>query len=196
MLLGLDISSKTGIVVVSYDNKLISYEQLEIDNPNKHDDFPLSVFPWANKNFAKIVDKIEELFNKYKIDKIIIERTNLGRARDSQSFLEATHAYLYDYLYQNYKEGFVYLDSSEWRKLVGMRLSTDQKKQNKLINQENKKGNKVIKVNGKRIGKINKKHLAINLCEQIYGLKLKMKDNNIADATMLCYAYLLKGENK
>lgn len=184
VILSLDISSSTGWALFKEQN-LINYGVIV----QKHDDnsYPFGMLAWA----TKIVDNIVELIdNTSDIEKIIIERTNLGRQRDSQSLLESVHCILMQRVLEyGWSDKVVYIDTSQWRKTVGLKLSLEDKKQNKFIKESSKKGDKVVKQNGKRIGKVTKKHLSVRAVNNIFNLNLKLKENDISDAILLGFSY-------
>jgi hypothetical protein len=72
------------------------------------------------------------------------------------------------------------MDPSQWRKILEMRLSKDQKENNKLVSK------------GVKRGRVTKKHLSVNMTNTKFGLKLKLKDNDISDAILLGLAYITK----
>lgn len=174
-VLGLDISSNTGWCILE-DRKLLEYGLIEYSIKSK--DFPWGILQAAEENSELILEKIKSLT----IDKIVIERTNLGRARDSQAFLEATHAYLMSKIKKlDFHDRIQYIDSSEWRKKMNLRLTDTDKKHNKEI----KKGIKILPVKGK----ISKKHLSVRMVNELYNLSFKLKHNDIADSILLANSY-------
>ena len=70
------------------------------------------------------------------------------------------------------------MDPSQWRKILEMRLSKEQKENNKLVSK------------GVKRGRITKKHLSVEMANARFNLKLKLKDNDIADACNLAVACL------
>ena len=74
-----------------------------------------------------------------------------------------------------------YLDTTEWRRLVQLRLSEKDKENNKLAKKK-KKGHT----------KITTKHLSVRLANETFGLKLLKKQNDEADAICLALAFFNK----
>jgi hypothetical protein len=72
------------------------------------------------------------------------------------------------------------MDTSEWRKIVGLWMS-----------KEDKKNNRQVSI-GKKRGKITKKHLSVRMVNEKFNKSLKLKDNDEADAILLGLAYVTK----
>ena len=184
-ILSLDISSHTGWAVIE-DNKLLHYGKIDIQCEDSS--WPLGILNWSKEISSKIFD----LINNTECDKIIIERANSSRFRNSQNFLDWVHFDLINTLVdEGYYEKLLYRDSSLWRKLVGIKLTKDQKKQNKMAKAASKK-KQILKVNGKRAGKVTKKHLAILKCNEVFQTNFKLKENDIAEACLLGYSYFIQ----
>ncbi len=186
-VLSIDASSHIGWALME-DNQLIEYG---VEHVMCHDNaWPFGVHQWARD----IASRIFQIIEKYPADKILVERANSSRFRNSQNVLDWMHFDLISILVdEGYQEKLLYVDSSHWRKTIGMKLSTEQKKQNKLAKQASKAGT-ILKVNGKRKGRVTKKHLAVEYVNEKYNLQLKLKDNDIADALCLAASYFI--ENK
>jgi hypothetical protein len=122
----------------------------------------------------------------------VVEETNRStKSRYSQKILEFLHNTLLVSL-DKYRQGALtppvfYLSTSEWRKILDQRLSKDDKINNKLVKAAADAG--ISKPKGIR-GKIGKKHLSVRWVNETYGLELKMKDNDSADAISLGTAFL------
>jgi hypothetical protein len=61
------------------------------------------------------------------------------------------------------------------------------------MNKEDLKNNRDVKA-GKKRGKISKKHLAVRMVNEKYGKKLKLKDNDEADAILMGQAYCSRSQ--
>lgn len=188
-VLSLDLSTKSGWAVFE-NGKLSNYGRIDIvdkkDIKNKID--------YKNFNNATLVSIFQALYEFYtrfnllmkeiKPDFVVIEQTNLGRQRISQKVLEWLHLLICLIVVTHIRQFPIYIDSSDWRKTVGLRLSKDDKKHNKDIRK--RKGR----------GIINKKHLALRIANEkfldVFGSPLKVKDNDIADAVLVGVAWLNK----
>ena len=173
-VLGLDLSTKSGYAVIE-DGQLIGdqFGVIRIPAVTTHrlEDMNLLL---RSRQMATELDK---LILKYRPDFIYVEQTNRGRARGTQKQLEFIH---YAFLYEcaenlGVADTVRYIDTSRWRSELKIWLSGDQRKHNKLVK------NKLAR------GKITAKHLAVAWTNQTYGLALKLKDNDIADA--ICIAH-------
>lgn len=182
-ILTLDLSSSTGSAVLEYTKsskipKLVHYgtdkvgiEDFNVNNfPNQSPKYPTNIIETA-QGMALCVKSIVEI---YEPDYIIIENTVKGRNRHTQRLLEWIHLLV---LLELDMSKVIYMDPSEWRKALNMRLSPEDKKHNQLVSKK------------KARGKITKKHLSVRLVNDTMGLELKLKDNDIADAVCLGLAY-------
>jgi hypothetical protein len=184
-VLSIDASSHTGWAILE-DNKLISYGKIDVSCKDKS--WPLGIHQWAKE----ISENIFTLIKNNTTDLIIIERANSSRFRESQNVLDWMHFNLIDLLIDgNYTSKLLYVDSSRWRQLCGLKLTKEQKKQNRMAKQASNSG-KILKVNGKRKGRVTKKHLAVNYVNDTFNLSFKLKDNDIAEAICLGYSYFLQ----
>ena len=84
------------------------------------------------------------------------------------------------------------MDPSEWRKILGLKMSKEDRKNNAKVNKANREG-KSKKELGLR-GRVTVKHLSINFSNSFYGLNLKIKDNNQSDAIGLASAWIIKNK--
>lgn len=128
-------------------------------------------------------------------DLVVIEETNLGRNRYVQKLLEFLHCHVVGWYIQN-QVPVVYLDSSEWRRNLGLQLSVDQKRQNAKLSRAKRKardgGQKLDKKSLGIKGKVTWKHLAVAKANEAFGLQLKQKDNDQADALCIGLAWFNK----
>lgn len=194
-VLSLDLSTKSGWALF-IDGKLDSYGLIRVKvedfnvnskpGPEKSPKYPWNIMDAANGMGQKIL----ELTSEHIPDTIVIENTVKGsKNRHTQRILEWIHKSVLEKLRPLGKKIF-YMDPSEWRKILELRLSKEDKKNNGLIN-------KGLKKELGLSGKINKKHLSVRHVNQKFRLNLRIKDNDIADAINLnlAYHYLLRGIN-
>ena len=192
-VLALDLSSKTGWAF--FDEGVLKDRGLvQLGQPI----LSFCEYPWCYLEAARAqAEKVFAVVTSTQPDQIVIEETNAGRNRYTQKFLEFLHCRLLQLL-----EGrnVVYLSSGVWRYKLGLKLSGMDKKKNARLAEMKR----IAKKNGEKLdlkkvkeelgirGRKGKKHLAVEFANTTYGLQLKMKDNDIADAICLGAA-LLRG---
>jgi len=190
-VLALDISTKTGWALF-VDGVLVDKGVVRL--PKKVCEY--GTYPWSYyKATVAIAGMIIDIIGKTAPDAIVIEETNGSRARYTQKILEFLHCQLLttlDIIGEPVKDKLYYVNSSEWRKVIGLQLSKEQKKANAKLSKaarESKDG-KVDKAALGIKGKVTKKHLSVAYANQKYNLTLKVKDNDIADAICLGTAFI------
>lgn len=189
-VLGLDLSSNPGFAVVEAEPegqlKLIAYKGYHVESE--------SPFPFAHVEVAESVTKIvADWVDAHAPDQIVIEQTNLGKARYSQKQLEFIHFAVISEL-RSRKAAFVYLDSSEWRRALQQRLSKEDRKNNAKVAKAKKTADPLAAKKALGVsGKITHKHLSVAWVNANFQLQLKLKDNDVADAVCLCAAALQPG---
>jgi hypothetical protein len=195
IVLALDISTKTGYAVLNENLDLISKGLVRL--PKKINEY--GPYPWCYYTAAKdMADSLMELFVFHKPDFVVIEETNGSRARYTQKILEFLHyAFLSSFFAPDLPDRFSkikYVNSSEWRKVLGMLLSKEDKKNNQLLNKAKRNAkNSGLDLDKSKLGikgKVTKKHLSVRYVNGKFGLALKIKDNDIADAICLGTAYI------
>jgi hypothetical protein len=125
---------------------------------------------------------------------VVIEEINLGRNRYTQKLLENIHTAILGWIiHWASVEHVVYLDSSEWRSNLGLKMSKEQKKLNAKLSKAKREAAAFgVKLDKKAVGvkgKTTSKHLAVAHANEAYGLKLLQKDNDQADAICLGLAF-------
>jgi len=194
-VLALDVSSKTGWAVIEGEQSGQTYlGGCGVIKLGKTID-QCGAYPWSYVFAAQdMASKIKELVERIKPEVIVIEETNKGKNRYSQKFLEFTHIKILESLGTSVP--LFYVNSSAWRKTLGIELTKADRKNNskistaKKISRNTGEGvHKVKKALGVR-GRIGKKHLAVRFVNETYELQLKQKDNDTADAICLGTAYL------
>lgn len=193
-ILSLDISSHTGWALFSIEDNALSLDQygiLEVIKPQC--EYPRQMLLWSANAFHGIIGIIEE----HEPDQIIIEETSKGSKNHlSQKFLEFVHFQVASYVVK-YKIPVRYFMTGEWRFLIGAKMTKEERERNKKIRQEKTKGNTVVKNDdGKRIGKISKKHVNVRLANEIFGLSLKIGENDKADAILMGQAFFVESKEK
>lgn len=194
-ILALDISTSAGWAFLDegQPKKLIDFGMIvNEDKISGYGTYPESYVGAAEAMAIRLL----ELVLRFNPDKIVIEETNKGRSRYTQKILEFIHCTLLILLRRdNHIQKVVYVNTSDWRKITGVELSKEDKKQNTKLSKAKsaakKKNEKLDKKSLGIRGKITKKHLAIRVANDLYDLQLKPKDDDIADAicigTAWCY---------
>jgi hypothetical protein len=179
-ILALDLSTKTGWSCFD-DGKLVdsgTLTKVEIHdfNVNKHPNLS-GHYPRNIANAAKdVAAHVARLVVDVAPDIVVVENSVKGRNRHTQRYIEWMHLYVLIALNFN----VTYMDPSEWRKIVDLRLSKVDKDNNKAVKKKEKRG------------KITRKHLSVRLANALFNLQLKIKDNDRADALLLGYAAWIK----
>jgi hypothetical protein len=189
-VLALDVSTKTGWAVFT-DGKLGEYGLIK--NPQKIQEY--GKYPWCYLNATEaMAQQLLVLAQKEQPDIIVIEETNGSRSRYTQKVLEFLHCNLLVRLADGFNGRVFYVNSSEWRKTIGMAMSKEDKKANHKLHVEKclaaTVGRKMDKAKLGIKGKITKKHLSVRWVNETYGLDFRIKDNDIADAICLGSAYI------
>lgn len=143
------------------------------NEPNRSLLYPVNI--WQSAEDVKF--KVFDLIIKFNPELLVIENTTKSRNRHTQRLLEWFNKSIFDLIVKNqYK--FQYIDPSEWRKILNIRLSNEDKNNNKLVSKGIKKG------------RIGKKHISVRWVNYNFNKKFKLKDNNICDAIALGTAFL------
>lgn len=197
-ILALDISSHAGFAVMEvleHERKL-THKGI-VEKRQKINEY--GEYPWSYRQLgAELAADLYTLVSEHRPTVIVIEETNLGRSRYAQKALEFIHCSFLNLLAAEQRD-VVYLSSSEWRRALGLAMTKEQKKANALLAKAKKEAKaSKAKLDKKTLGvrgKVTKKHLAIAYANQAFGLQLKVKDNDIADAVCLALAYLAGAEH-
>ena len=164
-------------------------------------DLPVSTFgeyPWsfakASRSVAKRLANIAKFAHTNKdVDVVVVEESNRASrmtSRYSQKIIEFLHCQFLNEMLGGGLE-VVYVNTSDWRKIIGGNLTKADKAMNIKVRKLKKAGDKeALKALGVR-GKVTKKHVAIRYVNATFGLDLKMKDNDIADAICQGTAFFL-----
>lgn len=197
MILSLDISGSTGWATGEAGDgvaKDISFGTLSLQQTAKS----YAQHPWGYvAAAADMAAQCVALVVEKNPDTIVIEETNGGgrASRWSQKFLEYTHyALLQGLKAAGFGDKVVYLNTSEWRRVVGCALTREDKNRNaKLARHKRKHERARTKLDRKALGirgKTTIKHVAIRLVNEMYGLELLAKDDDVADAILLVTAHI------
>lgn len=208
--LGLDISTKAGWAVLTDSGEggppvlgnygLIQKEKTAIE---------YGAYPRGYRLAAKfLADELIVLVRRYRPDVVVVEETNQGKNRYTQKLLEWIHLY-FQQAWDSDPE-FVgiqepkYISTGVWRHALGLKKPPDAKKNDRLLRKAKDAALKVatdgtpayrkaLNDEKKRLGikgKWNKKMLAVNYVNDVFGLSMKLKDNDSAEAICLVLAHL------
>lgn len=173
MLLSLDLSTSTGWAVFEGTN-LVDHGVIIHKTPERqhHPNYPFNMIGVAKAIATDIVSKCKGAHMA------IIEETNQGGVdRYAQKQIEFIHFAVASEL-KNANIAVHYISTAQWQSRLGIKFTKEHKAHNKLVKEKKAKG------------KITKKHLTVEFINNKYGLDLKMKDNDIADAIGVGAAFL------
>jgi len=196
-VLSLDASTKSGWALF-VDGKLtdsgaltpVKIEDFNVNkDPQLSPHYPYNIFDGARQ----VSVLVHELLMKCSpVDVVVVENTNKGKNRHTQRFLEFMHFCILGML-RSVKQPMVYMDTSEWRQIMGLAATKEDKKSNAKLSKAKRVALAAgVKLDKKTLGikgKINVKHRAVRMVNEQYGKKLKMKDNDEADAILMGEAY-------
>lgn len=195
-VLALDISTSTGYAVLesTEPTKPVAFGVITLDKRAR--DF--AHHPWgyvfaAEELGSKLLAKVRQVAP----DVVVVEETNGARQRFTQKLLEyCHHAFLVKmWLGQGVDTPkIVYLNTSDWRRTMDVKLTKEDKNQNaKLSRHKRKAADKGTKLDKKALGirgRINIKHVAIRRANEIFGTSFIAKDDDPADALLQALAFL------
>jgi len=175
------------------DNKLALLESGQVIpiSEIKGPPYPESYLKWADAVMASLLEVMKGRPHAY----LITEETTSGSKNNfDQKILEWVHLRFAEHCVSKMKEGSLknvhYFMTGEWRSVAGMGMTIAESKRNKYVKLYKKAhGVKIAKdADGKVMGKVTKKHQALRRVKELFGLNLKVKDNDEADALLLGYA--------
>ena len=194
-VLALDISTKTGWALLEGGPGLVPtlLDRGTLTLSRKVQGYGGHPYPVSHLlATSDMASDIAGLWVQHRPDTIVIEETNGSKNRYTQKILEWIHfAVCFHWHRDSRHTPLHYINTSDWRKVVGAVLTKEDKKLNAKVRKLKKAGDKAgLKVLGVR-GKVGKKHVAVRYVNQTFALNLKMKDNDQADAICLGTAYFL-----
>lgn len=202
-VLALDVSSScTGWALLEGDKGSIPkiVEMGSVRSTGPISGFEGREYPWdyyhgIRDRAAKIANVFQELDERgQRIDTVVVEETNAGgrAGRYSQKVLEQLHFALWIEMAElGWMDEVLYINTSDWRKVTGQSLTKEDRKLNTTVRKLKKAGDKEgLRALGVR-GKIGKKHVAVRFVNLTFGLNLKMKDQDIADAISIGTSFFM-----
>lgn len=203
-VLALDVSTKAGYAVLRAGDdgsvEIPEYGLVKLPNPTRE----YGEYPWSYLHASQdMARRLIALVDKVRPDHIVVEETNLGKQRYTQKLLEYLHSALLTGM-QSYRQSHndlapdvTYMSSSSWRKALGLRLSNDDKKNNRRLSAAKKvaemTGGVVDKAALGVKGKVGWKHVSVRFINEKFGMSFKQKDNDITDAICLGLAFVTAG---
>jgi Holliday junction resolvasome RuvABC endonuclease subunit len=183
-ILSLDLSTKSGwaVFVDGVLEKSGELEKVDVVNFNVNDKpWTQPEYPWNVMQAARLISEdIEKLILQEKPTFIVIENSVKGKNSQTQRLIEWFHFTVLTVIKLQFLR-MAYMMPSEWRSAVNLRLSKDEKKNNRDVSA------------GKKRGKITRKHLSVNMVNQLYpNLELILKNNDQADAILLGLGFISK----
>lgn len=194
-ILSLDLSTNTGYAILE-NGRLVDYGTITRKVPNfkmditVYTDYPDNYHMSLINTSILLASDIMKMVSNHRPDLIVIEETNISKfsQRFSQKLIEFFHFSVCTMLHKH-RVPFRYLTQRDWRKAVNA-YST---KEDKLLSSraqriKKKTGGKVAVIDGKIVGKKTSKHHSVRVVNERFDLKLKLKDNDMADAINLALA--------
>lgn len=191
-ILALDYSTHAGWAYFE-EGKLVEYGTLHCDTMVKDE----GTYPWSYVSVAHRqadLTLIQLIWSRDQTpDVVVIEETNGSKNRYTQKLLEFLHLALLD-RFATIGVKVVYVNTGDWRKNLGIWLTKEQKKANAKLSKAKSAAKKAgVKLDKGALGirgKITKKHAAVHYVNERFGYKLKIKDNDAAEAICIGLAFL------
>lgn len=173
LVFAIDLSTKPGVAILKDEQLLFHTTLFSKTKRADYGEYPVNIFKFTDVVIENLIKNLMDGMAVFgNPDLIVIEETSPGRETYSQKQLEFLHYALCKLLLS--KNFLVkYVRTGEWRKVVNLRMSKDDKSNNKLVSQ------------GKKRGRITKKHLSVRIANELFSLQLKLKDEDAADAILL-----------
>lgn len=196
-ILSLDISSKTGWTLLEGEQapaalpKILERGRITVQDLGFESVINAGQYPWSFIRVATAMAvAIMGLVLQFSPDRIVIEDTSESKNRFAQKLLEWIHFAVLKELIANRVavDSVIYVQVGSWRSTLDLRMTKEDKKNNANVSLAKRTGASKASLGLK--GKVTKKHLALRFVETNFGLKLKVKDNDIADAICLGTAFL------
>lgn len=185
-LLALDLSTTcTGVAI--FDIKTKKLEKYYSIKPNTKGMSKLETLEIALNKIEDLTSQLSKILKDLNPELIIIEQINRGVNRLSQKTLDIMHgSLLFEIRKQKMLNKINFVDSSAWRKGLGIRLSDEDKKHNKNIRKTSKKDKRL------KLEVINWKTLAVRYVNEHFKLQLDDKNHDTADSICVGYYFLTK----
>jgi hypothetical protein len=152
-------------------------------------DYPVN-YALAAADLARQVGALYDLLvDVWGVVEVVIEEVNIAKARHSQKWLDWLHlSVTHEFMARGV--AFGYIDSRTWREAVVAKITPEERKANARLSKAKslakKKGEKLDKKALGIKGKISKKHAALRVVNELFGLSLRPSDDDVADG--ICQA--------
>lgn len=191
-VLGIDLSTRAGWAVLEGEPgpdslpRLLCFGSSELTaSPHEHGQYPWGYLAAADAQASNLLLVVYE----HLPDLIVIEETNGSKNRYTQKLLEFLHAALLRKLWET-KIPVVYVSTGDWRSVLAVKLTSDDKKLNAALSRAKAKDDlTAAKARLGVRGRVNKKHAAVRWVNETFHLALKVKHNDEADAICQVVAY-------
>lgn len=165
-------------------------------------------YPWNYKLAARdaALNIVSRIASMGRLDAVVVEETNpAGSGRGSRytnKILEWVHSSFLDEVRGAFGAHIFYVSNNVWRRTIGLKMTDEDKKNNKLI----RKARKVQSRDGGRLAEIcatlgatatvlvDRKMLSVRHANEIFGLELLKTQNDRAEAICLGEAFLRGAE--
>lgn len=158
--------------------------------------YPMNYVLCAEHHIQRLYDQViypfllEVAEDRWAPVEVVIEETNASRSAYSQKQLEFLHFCLIKKLAEC-NIAPKYVRTGVWRSLVNARQSNEEKRLNaKIARIKKQTGKKLAKIDGKVVGKKGRKHVALRVVNEIFGIDLPRKMEDAADAILLGMGFL------
>ena len=162
---------------------LVSYGSIEGNGTKNEHPYPWSYVEAAGRMAQQLVDLVCKCRAEGGVDEIVVEETNKARQRFSQKILEFIHCTFLNKAQAGALPPVVYISTSDWRRACGVALTKEDRANNVKLRRGKSRG--VPKSEIGISGKFDLKKAAIRWVNGAYGLALRPKDEDIAEAIAL-----------
>lgn len=202
-ILALDLSSHSGFALLHEHDGTVTLSDfgtihLSKDRVADYGEFPYCYVEAAWEMAGQVVSKINQIQAEgTTLDAVVVEETNGGRANSySQKLLEYVHCCFLSSLKSiSRRPPVYYLATGVWRSKLGLKLSKEQRENNRKVGAANRSakdagGKKKARAAAGVKGRVTPKHLAVDFVNRQWGLQLLQRDNDAADAAAVGLAWL------
>ena len=199
-VIAFDISTKPGYAIF-HQGKLLRYGTLfALRNTASFGPYPENYVLFAENVVQRIRDEVivPVLQGGAKIQEIafVAEETTPGRSNYSQKNLEYIHFLLVQLILRGYKGSLGYIRDGVWKRICGATQNKAERNHNARVSRYKLKNKtKLAKFKDDKgklrvVGKFTRQHYYIRAVKEIFGIELKLKDEDAGAAILLGLSYL------